>query len=203
MIKIKKTICFFLAAFALALPVSAIPSRVMIMDYFVEDGGFVAGEVSTVTFILKNMSRTSNVTSVLLIGWIDSVSPVEFAETNQAYVEIIPPGEEVAVEFEYYTKNVDMTAISSVSVGFTIYYADDALEAERASSTSVRLPVRRGARTTIDEEDMRWSAPWVSNRDRILSSGLMQSAYMAGFVFCAVWALLLALFKFGVFKRRS
>jgi len=203
MIKIKKLFCFFIAAALLTVPVSAMPSRVIITDYFVDGGGFVAGQVSTVTFILKNTNSSSNITSVFLVGWIDSGSPVEFAETNQAYVEMISPGGEVEVVFEYYTKNVDMTAIRSVSVGFYIYYSDNALgDTERSNSVSLRLPVLRGARTTIAEEDMRWSAPMVSNIDNILSSDLMQAVYIAVFVVCVLWSILLVLFRFGILKRR-
>jgi hypothetical protein len=223
MIKIKKMICWMLAAFMLVLPVSAtridsienndeyvsalmrsIPSRVMIADYYIEDGGLVAGEVSKATFIIRNMSRTSNVTSVFLSGWIDSAAPVEFIGTNQAYVEIINPSQEIAVVFEYYTRNVDMTAIGTVAAGFTIHYSDDAIAGhERSNSVSVRLPVLRGARTAIDEEDMQWPAPWVSDGERFLSANIMQAVYAAGFVFSVIWIILLVLFKFGVLKRKS
>lgn len=180
-----------------------IPSRAMITDYFVEGGGLAAGKVSKVTFKLKNMSRTSNITSVLLIGWIDSSAPVEFTGINQAYVEIIFPSEEVEIVLEYYAKNVDMTAIGNVSAGFAIYFHDDALNGnERINNVSVKLPILHGARNTIAEEYMQWSTPSVSRLDRMLTSNIMQAMYAAGLVCCSIWILLLMFFKFGVLKRR-
>lgn len=222
MIKAKKIISLLIAAYMLIFSVSAtvydiedendeslvpigdfIPSRVMITDYFVEGGGFVAGEIRKVTYIVKNMSNVSNVTSVLLIGWIDTVTPVEFTGTNQDYIEIIPPKEEVEFVFEYYTRNVDMTAISNVSAGFTIYYCDDALGgSERTNSVSVKLPVLHGTRSMIDEEYMKWATPSVSRLDRLMSSKLMQALYAACFVWCSIWILLLMLFKLGILKRK-
>jgi len=222
MIRIKKIICLLIAAFMLACPVLAVSvadfdpdeesdeaprrfsptSRVMITDYSIRGGGLVAGEVSEVMFVLKNTGRWATVNSVLLTGWIESIAPVEFTGTNQIFIESIPAGGEVAVIFEYYTKNVDLTALRSVSAGFNISYGDEAVGAERSNSVSVRLPVLRGARTTIDEDDMRWSVPQASRRDQLLYSRLMQAAYAGGFIFCGVWIIIIILFKLGVFKRR-
>lgn len=222
MIRLKKTLCLIITAFIFAFPIlsadyndmenqseesikipsGSIPSRVIITDYSVEGGGLEAGKVCTVTFIIENTSKVSNVTSVLMTGWIDSVAPVEFAETNQVYVDTIVPGEKVSVVFKYYVKKVDMKAIGNVSAGFTIYYNDEALAMhERTNSISVKLPVLHGEKTTIDEEYMQWSTPLVSNRERLLSSNIMQALYAAGFVFSCIWIVLLILFKFGVLKR--
>jgi hypothetical protein len=177
------------------------PSRVIITDYFVTGDGLSAGEVSTVTFVLRNMSWVSAVNSVLLTGWIESAAPVEFTGSNQVYIDAIPPrGERLAV-FEYYTRHVDMTAISTVSAGFAIVYSDDA-GIERTSNVSVRLPVLRGARTTVSEDDMQWPTPWVSDRNSFLASRLMQIAYAGGFVFCVALIIIIMLFKIGILRRR-
>ena len=120
-------------------PVSV--NRVMISDYYVVGGGLVAGEINTAVFILKNTGETSWVTSLLLTGWIDSGAPVDFDGTNQVYVPYIMPRGEVAVEFTYYTKNVDLTLIDTISAGFAINYGDEGSGAERVNNVSFRPPI--------------------------------------------------------------
>jgi len=221
--KIKKIICLLLAVLILASPVLAgpmparpteepevtrpaftsPPSRVIITGYTVSGGGLVAGEVSTVEFTIRNTGQWVGVSSVLLTGSIESAAPVEFTGTNQAFVDRIPPGGEAVVIFEYYTRNVDLTALRSVSVSFVIGYEDESIGIERFINVSVRLPVLRGARTMIDDEDMRWSVPQTRRRDQLLYSRLMQMAYAGGIVFFGIWIIIILLFKIGVFRRKA
>jgi len=177
------------------------PGRVLITDFFVMGGGLVAGETSTVVFVLENTGE-AGVNSVVLTGWIDPAAPVEFTGTNQVYVGSIAPGGEASAMFEYYTRNVDLTALHSISAGFTISYGDEAVWAERSNSVAVRLPVLRGARTTVGEEDMRWSEPYISRMAELLTSRAMQALYAGGFVLCSVLAALILLLKLGILKRR-
>jgi len=180
-----------------------VPSRVIITDFFIEGGGLEAGGISMAVFMLKNTSETANVNSVLLTGSIDTTAPLELVGTNQAYVRLIPPGGEVEVEFEYYTRNVDLTSIDCISVGFTIHYGDEGTGVERMNSVTLRLPVLRNANTAVDEADMLWPVPQDSALDEFLYSRLMQAAYAAGLVICCVGIAVLLLFKMGIlrFKR--
>jgi len=216
MIKIKKIICALIAAFILILPVTAVPvdeevtppswtsppSRVIITGFTVRGGGLVAGEVSTVVFTLRNTGRWVGVSSVIMTGSIESAAPVEFVGTNQVFIGRIPPDSETTVEIEYYTRNVDLTALRSISASFLIGYEDESIGIERFNSVSVRLPVLRGARTTIDEENMRWAVPHTSRRDALLYSGAMQAVYTGGFILCAIWIIIILLFKLGILRRK-
>ena len=161
-------------------------SRVLIDEYYVIDGGLVAGKTSTAVFMLKNTGVTANVNSVLITGWIETGAPVEFTGSNQAYVPVIPPGGLVAVEIEYSTKNVDLTSIESVSAGFTISYGDEGSGVERTNSVSLRLPVSGGRNVVISEEDMHWTAPGDSALDGLLYSENMQLIYAAGLAICCL-----------------
>jgi len=159
-------------------------SRVMIDEYYVVDGGLIAGKTSTAVFMLKNTGVTASVNSVLITGWIETEAPVEFAGSNQVYVPLIPPGGIVAVEVEYSTKNVDLTSIESISAGFTISYGDEGTGVERTNSVSLRLPVSGGRNAGVSEEDMRWTEPGDSVLDVLLYSQGMQFVYAAGLVIC-------------------
>ena len=199
---IKLALCAALA-FALTAAVKAAPpSRVLITDYSVRGGGLMAGEVSTAVFTLTNMSSETAVNSVLITGWIEAAAPVEFTRTNQVYVARIPPGGEATVVFEYYTRHVDMTAIGTVSVGFSIAYSEEEGGTERSNNVSLRLPVQRGARTTVRDDDMEWPMPWVSDFDRLLASRAMQMVYVGGAAFSGVLTVIIMLFKTGILRRK-
>jgi len=159
-------------------------SRVMIDEYYVVDGGLIAGKTSTAVLMLKNTGLMANVNSVLITGWIETEAPVEFAGSNQVYVPLIPPGGIVAVEIEYNTKNVDLTSIESISAGFTISYGDEATGVERTNSVSLRLPVSGVRNAGVNEGDMHWTAPGDSVLNELLYSRSMQLVYAAGLVIC-------------------
>jgi len=173
-------------------PEQMIPaSRVMIDEYYVVDGGLIAGKTSTAVFMLRNTGVTASVNSVLITGWIETEAPVEFAGSNQVYVPLIPPGGIVAVEVEYSTKNVDLTSIESISAGFTIAYGDEGTGVERTNSVSLRLPVSGGRNAGVNEEDMHWTEPGDSVLDVLLYSQGMQFVYAAGLVFCCAGVVVL------------
>ena len=179
------------------------PARVIVTGFSVNGGGLIAGEVSTVEFVLFNTSTNTAVTSVLLTGWIDSIAPVEFTETNQAFIRRIPPGGEAVVTFEYFTRNVDMTAIGTVSAGFSIHYSEELSGLDRSNTVSLNLPVLRRARTTVNDEDMFWPAPFVSDLDRFLVSRTMQTVYVGGFVLCGILIVIILLFKLGILRFKE
>jgi len=178
------------------------PSRVIVVDHSVEGGGLVAGEISTVLLRLQNTSDYYGINSVLLTGWIESGAPVEFTATNQVYAGRIAPGGEIIVELMYYTQNVDLTAIASVTVGFAINYGDEATSVERVSNVSINLPVLRGLRTTVEEVDMIWEAYYPSRVNVILSSREMQIVYLGLLVVSLLLSIVLILFKVGILVRK-
>jgi len=178
------------------------PSRVIIIDYSIHGDGLAAGEVSTGIFVLKNTSAAAYVSSVLLTGWIETSAPVHFTGTNQAYIGRIPPGGTVNVAFEYYSENIDMAAISSINAGFAIHYADEATGIERANNVTLRLPVLREGRPPLYPEQLTWQTRELSRLDSLLYSRTMQTVYLGTIIFCAIWIILLMLFKFGILKRK-
>lgn len=180
----------------------AAPSRVIISDFLVVGGGLSAGETSTVVFVLRNTGQYADINSVVLTGWIDSDAPVSFVDTNQAYAGRIPPGEEIFVMIDYYTRNVNLTALKSVPVGFNISYGDEATNSERTSSVTVLLPVLHGAVTVVNEEEMHWVLPHVSNFDEFMSSRIMQTVYVTVLVVCIILIILKLLFKVGLLKLK-
>jgi len=178
------------------------PSRIVITEYSVGDGGLKAGEASTALFTLKNMNDSFNVNSILITAWVDSAAPVEFIGTNQSYIALLTPGGEAKAVFVYYTKNVDISAIGSVSAGFSIQYFDESDGKERTNNISVRLPVVNYTDTTLDEAYMQWQTPSESAVDEMLYSMRMQAIYVAGLVFSCICIAVLLLFKFTVLRRK-
>ncbi|MCL2426022.1 MAG: hypothetical protein FWD05_06765 [Oscillospiraceae bacterium] len=178
------------------------PSRVIVVGYTVGGGGLAAGEISNVAIKLRNTSDNYYVNSVLLTGWIESGAPIEFSTTNQEYGGRIAPDEETIVTFTYYTQNVDLTAIASVTVGFTINYGDEATNVERVSNVSINLPVLRGLRTSVEDADMIWATYYPSRINVILSSGGMQAVYVGLLVASLLLSVILILFKVGIFVRK-
>jgi len=170
----------------------AVPAgRVIVIDYSVADGGLTAGQTCTVTYILHNTAKNATVSNVLVNGWVESGAPVDLVGINQVYMPRISPDGEVSFEFEYYTKNVDLTAIDSYSVGMTISYIDDGTKTERSNSVSVRLPVSDSSHFAVDSVDMRWQMPESSTLFGLLNSWPMQLVYLAGFVACGAGIVLL------------
>jgi len=161
-------------------------SRVIISDYSVADGGLTAGKTCIATFTLHNVNENAAVNSVLVTGGIETGAPVVYVGVNQAYVPLIEPGGEAVVEFEYYTKNVDMTSIDSISVALTISYVDEGTEIERTNSVSLRLPVSESTPAVVSDADMHWQEPGTSGMNGFLDSGRMQMVYFVGLVVCGV-----------------
>jgi len=170
-------------------------SRVIISDYHIVGDGLVSGKQCTLVIRLQNVSGVENVNSVLVTGWIEAGAPVEFVGVNQAYIPRILPGDEADMEFEYYTKHVDLSSIDSISAGFTILYSDEGSGTERTNSVSLRLPVSSGTDSAFDETDMRWPEPGHSALDEFLYSTFMQTVYIAGIIFCCVCVVILLLNK--------
>jgi len=166
-------------------------SRVVISDYYIVGDGLVSGTQSTLVIVMKNTSETDNVSSVLVTGWIETGAPVEFVGANQAYVPHILPGREATVEFEYSTKNVDLSSIDGISAGFTILYSDESSGTERTNNVSLRLPVSSGDDSVFDEADMRWPEPKPSAMDAFLYAKYMQTIYVAGIILCCVCVVIL------------
>ena len=174
----------------------AVPAgRVIVADYFVSGGGLKSGATCTVTYVLYNTSKTSSVTGVLVSGWVENGAPVDLVGVNQVYVPRIPPENEIMIEFEYYAKNVDLTAIDSYSAGLTISYIDEGSKTERTNSVSLRLPVSDGGYSAVYGVDWRWQTPEPSALSGLMNSRPMQLVYLAGFVACCAGIALLLLGK--------
>jgi len=174
----------------------AVPSgRVIVVDYYISDGGLTAGKTCTVTYILHNTARSATVSNVLVSGWVEGGAPVDMVGINQVYLPRITPDGEASFEIEYYTKNVDLTAIDSYSVGLSISYIDDGTKTERTNSVSLRLPVSEDAHIAIDEADMRWQTPEASALFGLLNSWPMQLVFLAGLFACGAGIVLLLLGK--------
>ena len=181
---------------------NAVPSRVIVADHYIEGGGLAAGETGTAVFVLKNTSETSNVSGLLVSGWIADGEPVEFDGVNQAYVPLLLPGSQTAVELKYFARNVDMTTVRSVSVGLTVSYKDEGSGIDRTNNISLRLPVIHTSYPAVSEADMRWQTPAVSAFDEYLTSRLMQVVYMAGLIICFAGSVILLLFKTKVLRYK-
>jgi len=174
----------------------AVPSgRVIVADYYTADGGLTAGKTCTVTYILHNTAKSAAVSNVLVNGWVESGAPVDLVGINQVFLPRISPDGEAAFELEYYTKNVDLTAIDSYSVGLTISYIDEGTKTERTNSVSLRLPVSDSAIIAVDEADMRWQTPESSTLFRLLNSWPMQLVFLVGLFACGAGIALLLLGK--------
>ena len=182
---------------------AVIPSRIIINDYFIDGGGLVAGEISAAVLVLRNTSKTSTVSSLLLTGWIDSEAPAEFYGTNQIYVPAIPPSGDTSVELEIYTNNVDLSSINSISAGFIIDYKDEESEIERSTNISIRLPILRKTQSAIDEADMNWMEPETSTLYELMNADYMQKIYITGFIVCCLGSIVMIMVKLKVlrFKR--
>ena len=190
------------AAYGLTLPTEpaavesmAPPSRVVIADYAVEGGGLAAGKTVTAEFTLRNTGASAYVNSVLVTGWIDSASPVEFIGVNQAYVASIRPRGEAVVRFTYYTRDVDLSGVGSISAGFAITYGDEGSAVERTNNVSVRLPVLRADAARWDESDFYWPEPQDTALDTFLYSRRMQFVYAAGLACSGFFILVLFVLK--------
>jgi len=170
-------------------------SRVVVSGYSVADGGLEAGRASTASITLHNTAKTAVVSSLLVTGWVETGAPVEIVGVNQVYVPLIRPDGEATVEFDYYTKNVDLASIDTISAGFTITYYDEGSAVERTNSVSLRLPVLESSRAAVDEAEMRWREPTPSSIDRFLNSNLMQLLYFTGLAVCAAGIAILVLLK--------
>jgi len=171
------------------------PSRVVIADYTIEGGGLAAGETVTAEFKLRNTGASASVSSVLVTGWIDTAAPVEFIGVNQAYVASIPPRGESVVRFTYYTRDVDLSGVGSVSAGFAIAYGDEGSASERTNNVSVRLPVLHSDAARVSESDFYWLEPQASALDTFLYSERMQLVYAAGLSCSGAFILILFVFK--------
>ena len=126
---------------------------------------------------------------------------MEFVGTNQNYAGHIPPGGEVVVEFNYYTRNIDLRGVGSFSAGFAVHYIDEISGTEQVNNISVRLPVLHSAQVAIGDRHMEWPISEHSSLDEFLSSHYVQVFSGLGFLVCFIGIGMIILFKLFKWKQ--
>jgi len=171
------------------------PSRIIIVDHMITDGGLTAGEQSTVVFLLRNTGRDAAVSSVLITGSIDQTAPMVFIGANQDYVSRIGPGAQAVVKFDFYVQDIDLTLVRNVAANFMIEYFDESSWTTRVNNVSIRLNVTNDTRATVSEEDMVFPVHEVSNLEELMFSAQMQEVYTFGLIICIAGVVLILLYK--------
>lgn len=113
--------------------------RVIITAYGVSDGSIAPGEKSTLSFTLKNMSKTQSAYGVVVTVLSDNlkVYPV-YSTSDQRYIEEIKPNEEITVTMDVEgALNLD---VQSVNFDVNLLYQDQTGE-EITNATIIQLPV--------------------------------------------------------------
>lgn len=173
-------------------------TRVIVTKFEIEGGGIVAGATSDIVYTIKNTSATNPVHSVLVAWWSDSVAPLDFVETNQAYVPLIEPLEEVQVTFTVRARPVDLSSSDSIASSLAIHYSAYG-QSDRTNNVMVRLPVYQDPSDTTElevEESWQWPAPRSSG---FLNSRLVKITSLGGFGLCCM-AIALVLWRRRVWR---
>ena len=122
--------------------VSVSKPRVMVESCMVDGGGLASDTECKLTILLRNMSTNTEVSSILITGsWSNaSPPPVDFKETNQAYVSSIGPAQTREVVLTLKTQSVNISALDSVSLYIDINYSYEDIP-ENINSVILRIPV--------------------------------------------------------------
>lgn len=131
------------AAVSVPAPSTDGKPRVIVESCAVEGGGLVSGSVCELRVTLRNMSASRQVSSVLVSGRWPSSSPppVDFEQTNQAFVNSIGPAQTREVVFSLKTQSVSLVALDTVTLYLDISYSfEDTMD--NTNAVSLQIPVR-------------------------------------------------------------
>lgn len=207
-------ICVLLPLFEIQISASDlqyIPSRVIVTDCIVDEGGLEPNSVKTVSFMLKNTSTSQSVYSVLVTAqWKNTTtSPTEFVNINQYYIEEIKPHEIVSADFEIRTKAVELSSANSIQCSLVISYytvntytENDGTETPTlkkyselyANEVLVQIPVLQDAEHNhVIESFEDTSNNIAGSNSSIFSLNLSsrQKIYISGFFVCLVIVIVL------------
>lgn len=184
---------------ALVLPAQAqMRARVIVTECAVEGGGLVDGESSQVTITLRNTSASMPVYNVLVTGrWVEDNPPTEFERSNQVYVDQIYAGGTQDITFDVYTKQGNLSSISSVACSLTIAFSTEA-QPDAVNTVLIQVPVLSGEEIQPEASEPETRIPAqvpIAQPEPGLGRRFRQLLYLAAAGVCGLACAILFLWK--------
>lgn len=142
--------------FSYHITVHGAENKVILLDsYKVSKGDFTAGTSATISFWIKNASKSHAIKGVVIEYYSESLTPV-YKEDNQEYVDHISPGQKVEVQFD-----VDLPSViegEKVGLDLKIKGIFEGEEGESENNMSVSIPIQQSSEFVVNNVSIADSA---------------------------------------------